>query len=272
MAKLQDIVPEIVNPCEGEQKVKQYHCTHMKSRLLAFRAEGVLQVTSKRAIFRASGHSITGNSVIQSEVPLEDISGISFYKGTFFSFKYLLLAILASLLVIVVFSVLAGVLIAEGSDPKSFMWICVIGGIIGIFAVPRKYVWNSALGGLSTFFLFFIGESPFIMSMLGYPTYSSNDMGLVNIVAFIMFIYTLVAFIIYARRFTMSLSIGSKGGSSTPIYVSGLTRFGYANTAAPRAIEAEPTVESEILIRELGALIMDIQKLGDYGIEKWTKK
>ena len=35
--------------------------------------------------------------------------------------------------------------------------------------------------------------------------------------------------------------------------------------------EVIPTDESETVIRELSALINDIQKLGDFGIDKWKK-
>lgn len=95
-------------------------------------------------------------------------------------------------------------------------------------------------------------------------------MAFFGVLAMLMIAYTLVALFLYARRLTMSLIIGSKGGSSTPIYISGMSSFGYANSAAPKAIEAEPTEETEQLIKELGALIMDIQRLGEYGIEKWV--
>ena len=47
----------------------------------------------------------------------------------------------------------------------------------------------------------------------------------------------------------------------TPIYISRLGGIA-ANVAAPRALKSEPTSETETMIKELGALIMDIQTLG----------
>ena len=35
------------------------------------------------------------------------------------------------------------------------------------------------------------------------------------------------------------------------------------------AQELLPTAETETAIQEVGAIINDIQRLGDYGIEKW---
>lgn len=291
-SNLKRIVPEIIVPCEGEKEVKQYHCTHLKSRLLALKAEGVLQVTNKRAIFRASGSSITGNSIIQSEVPIEDISGISMYKGTYFSLKHFILAVIAFLLINPIFSAVLGIFSLSRSFSSSansndlattIQVICAILGVIGIIAVPRKYIWNSILGGISTVSFFMVAGGSLLSSLggglLGGGRYggsfgigSKSNMAWIAIFGVITLIYTIVAIFLYARRLTMSLSIGSKGGSSTPIYISGVSSFGIANSAAPKAIEAEPTDETEELIRELGAMIMDIQKLGDYGIERWTNR
>jgi len=37
----------------------------------------------------------------------------------------------------------------------------------------------------------------------------------------------------------------------------------------PMTVEAEPAVDTEMAIRELGAIVNDIQKLGDHGVNKW---
>jgi uncharacterized Zn finger protein (UPF0148 family) len=279
--KLPDIVPEVITPSEGEQKVKQYHCTHLSSRLLGLRAEGVLQVTNKRVIFRASGKSITGNSIIQSEVPVEDVSGISIYKGTYFSLKHFIFGLLLVLILsnFIYAPILGILLLANDQVATVLQWLLAIASIFGVFAIPRKYIWNSILGGIATISFSMIAGSSILTNSFGlgsarrYGSYNSGkNMGWVIAFAVIMLIYTTIALFLYARRVTMSLSIGSKGGSSTPIYISGVRSLGFANNAAPKAIEAEPTSETEVLIRELGALIMDIQRMGDYGIEKWARK
>jgi len=38
------------------------------------------------------------------------------------------------------------------------------------------------------------------------------------------------------------------------------------------AIIAKPAQDAELIARDLGALIMDIQQLGDLGIQKWKEK
>ena len=44
---------------------------------------------------------------------------------------------------------------------------------------------------------------------------------------------------------------------------------GMALHAVAQALDAQPGPDAEALIKELGALIHDIQTLGDYGIERW---
>jgi hypothetical protein len=65
------------------------------------------------------------------------------------------------------------------------------------------------------------------------------------------------------------LAICSKGGSSTPISISGASGIGIFNASAGKALNAEPADEAEPMLKELGAIIMDIQTLGDIGIAKW---
>lgn len=86
-----------ISPAEGEQPVRSYDCTYYHSRLLGLEAKGQLWVTNKRLVFHADGKSNAGASVIQSEVPIADVSGISIYKGTYFSLLHLLAAFAVAL-------------------------------------------------------------------------------------------------------------------------------------------------------------------------------
>jgi len=89
-----DLIKDNVTPAEGEHSVRTYYCTYYQSKLLGLEAKGFLGVTNKRVIFQANGTSNAGNSVIQSELPISDVSGISSYKGTYFSLGHLLGAFL----------------------------------------------------------------------------------------------------------------------------------------------------------------------------------
>lgn len=78
-----------ITRAEGEGVVRTYHCISLNSLLLNLKAEGYLVVTNMRVIFYAHGMSFTGTSVMHSEVPIQDVSGISTYKGSYFSITHL---------------------------------------------------------------------------------------------------------------------------------------------------------------------------------------
>lgn len=84
-----------------------------------------------------------------------------------------------------------------------------------------------------------------------------------------MALYALLSIIWYSRRPTFSLEINSKGGSNTPINISGASGIGILDFVAGRALNAEPAAEAEKMLVELGAVILDLQQIGDLGLEKW---
>jgi hypothetical protein len=63
--------------------------------LLKFeRAEGRIQVTNKRVIFRAAGRSIAGRTTLQHEFAIDEIAGIEAQNNFKFSFLYVVFAAL----------------------------------------------------------------------------------------------------------------------------------------------------------------------------------
>lgn len=112
--------------------------------------------------------------------------------------------------------------------------------------------------------------SGLITSLLS-RSYGANAVvaGLSFFFAFIMGIYALFCIFWYARRPTFSLAISSKGGSDTPISISGASGLGLFSVSAGKALTAEPAADAELMLQELGAVILDIQMLGDMGINKW---
>lgn len=65
------------------------------------------------------------------------------------------------------------------------------------------------------------------------------------------------------------LEINSRGGSSTPIRIA--SAGGFLSTVAVNMPNALPGKDAEKMLHEIGALITDIQTLGDYGIAKWKR-
>lgn len=263
-------------PCDGEEIVRQYHCTQFRSKILGIEADGIMAVSNRRVIFHASGTSTSGNSVILSELPIADVSGITAYKGTFFSFKHILFAIFVSLLAS---SIVSGVLAALSMLDTTFGtilgWLCGIGlGAAALVYKPetsRISLLGSIMGScaLSSFSVI-VGSS--LVSLFNPFANRGSTFGKLLAVLFMLsaFIVWVITLIRYAKRETMSIMIGSRAGASKPIAIAGMSRMGIADSAAPKALlEAEPLPDMGRMIKELGALILDIQTLGEHGITKW---
>lgn len=267
-------------PAEAEAVVKTYHCTSMKSRMLNLKAEGHLVVTNKRVIFHASGSSYGGDSVLQSEVPIEDVSGMNLYKGNYFSLSHFLSALFISFILGSLVSAIVGALLTAvvGNNIRFdnyqemmtsvtvVVWLLGLAAIIGSFFIKSDKMLRSILATTGALIL---GAGSGLSLLGNFLSMNRDGSQLQLLVAVAAIIYAIVCFFLYARRVTMSLAVGSKGGSSTPIAISGVSSFSSTNTGALRALSAEPAEDADDLIKELGALVLDIQKLGDYGIQKW---
>lgn len=286
------LLEENLSPAEGESEVKSYHCTSFKSALLNLKAEGHLVVTNKRVVFHASGTSFAGKSILQSEVPIEDVSGISIYKGSYLSLMHLLGAFFLSAIIGgiangIIAEIIRSAINSIVNNPQSMtsdtfksvqtniqvvLWILAIGCLVVSFFLSRKNIFRSALAGTSSLLFFELGGLASITSLVQsymYTPQSGGDNSWILILGVLVGIYTAVCIFWYARRPTMSLTIGSKGGSSTPIAISGISSFGLYNTSASKALSAEPAEDAETLLMELGAMVMDIQVMGDLGIKRW---
>ncbi len=97
--------------------VKTYHCTSFRSKLLGIASEGYLEVTNKRAVFQAMG----GDSIIHSEVPIEDVSGISVFKGSYFSIMHLIGAPVLGLLLGSIASAVLGAIVSLVSRSNTIL-------------------------------------------------------------------------------------------------------------------------------------------------------
>lgn len=273
------ILEGALSPADGEMTVRTYHSTTLSSGLLGLKAEGYLAVTNLRVIFYATGNSFVGNSILQSEVPLADVSGISSYKGAHFSIPHLVTAAVASFIVAGLTSSIIGVLITgvlvalRSFDLAPFApLIFAVLFLIASTSAPREKIRRSILATCGATFLFGIGGLGLLTATLS--SFGGNSApGALGAFGFVFAaaaaIYALICYFWYARRPTMSLAIGSKGGSSTPIAISGISGFGLFSGTALRALSAEPAIDVDAMIKELGAMIYDLQVMGGDGVTKW---
>jgi hypothetical protein len=88
------IVPECISANENEIPVKQYNIAVLRNLFKLERAEGRMQITNKRVVFRAAGRSVGGRTTLQHEFAINEIAGIEAKRNYKFSFLYLVFAIL----------------------------------------------------------------------------------------------------------------------------------------------------------------------------------
>jgi hypothetical protein len=108
------IVPECISPDEGEIPVKQYNIAILRNLLRGERAEGRVQITNKRVIFRATGNSIVGKTTLQQEFAISEIGGIEARLNGKFNFLYLFFALIIA-------SISAPFLLGTLNGPQEWM-------------------------------------------------------------------------------------------------------------------------------------------------------
>ena len=281
---LKTLLNNSVSPSEGEENVKIYHCTTNKSKIIQLNAPGFLEVTNKRLIYQAQQETKYGKNIIHSEVPIADVSGIKSSKGNYFNISYFVLALLMSFFSYMILSILietVGQIYPKIGLNMIFGGILVALSLAGSFFVKRGKIWKtilaaSAFTGLTpTLFYSGINIQKLFLKISISKGFGSSLHGifgsLLLLAAFGIFIYILICAYWYAMRQAFSLTIFSKGGSSAPVRVSSITSFGSPGASMDGIMSTEPAVDSEQVIHELGAVILDIQTLGDLGIKKWKK-
>ena len=80
--------------------------------------------------------------------------------------------------------------------------------------------------------------------------------------------YIVIFMLLFGKSRTFGLFINSKNSGSSGIRIQG-NFFRSGNPA--ESIQANPAVDSETIARDLGALVMDIQQLGDLALNKWSE-
>ncbi len=273
-----DLLNHRIAPADSEFTVRTYLCTFYRSLLLDIDAEGFLSVT-KRIIFQTLSETSAGSCSIQSDMPIQDVSEVSGYKGTVFSFGRLLIGLAASWQLAVTASLLIAVVGARTHVPKLdpgplgdggrpigadvVGWLVAIAAFMGSITAGRASIWHTVLAFIATSAMAVLGDVT-LFEDLG-PSfvcpYNPNGVGIQLLLACLLAIYGLGCAFVYARRPTFTLTIHSKGGSGTPIAIAGGHGIGIPTLGLERALQVEPGNDAEVILKELGALVFDVQML-----------
>lgn len=283
------ITPDSIRNNESEIPIKQYNIAILRSRLKFMRAEGRLQVTNKRVLFRATGRSMMGRTTLQHEFSIDEIAGLEARKDYRFSGLNFILGLLA----INITSTLAAALLV--GIYRETTVLAVILGLIGAiaallpyFMVRKRFViklFTSAAGVACCAALqAHAAYSSFSSSMYGLFSGGSSSFSAWNILTVPLLIISVVAMIVnlfqvsFVPNLVFIIKTKSAMGGAIEIRrarVSGLFNLIFSSASDMEFTgynEVLPAAETDIAITEIGAMIDDIQKLGDLGVDKWIQR
>lgn len=271
------IVPDIIKPNDKEVPVKQFQVAKLRNRLFGIpymKAIGRIQVTNKRVIFRAPGKCVAGKTAISHEFAIDEIAGIESRREFVFNIWDLMFGVLFALVAGALLTWFDGVILKES---KSYLLTAFVAFFLGLagcvpFALLHKKWWLKVmcLGGTTMSLFTVAGFAEYfnyewlgvLLSLFGWVTLV---LGLIS-----LFFHTIkpnLVLMIKTKAATQAIDISRKKEN----IVAALLKGGAQNEEHTGYAEVLPEADAEKSIREIGAIINDIQKLGDFGIEKWKE-
>ena len=277
------IIRNHLSPAEGEIVVRTYHCTTISPvfALIGLKIDGYLTVTNKRLVYFSEGSSlfgVAGSSKHYDEVPLADVANISLSRGTRFSFLRLLGGLLfGQIPAVIVTSLLLLALSASGGGNPYMIRLCVFlqlfaAGLLVLssLSISRESVVRFMLAASG---LLLVASLPALAlaSGRGLPPLSPIYKQAMLILSVPLLGYWLWCLYWFIRREYLIMAIKSKTNWPPSIRIEGVSWWGRINVAADVAKGMAPAVDAESMFKELGAMLTDIQTLGDHGIKKWEQ-
>ena len=244
------IVPDLIQPCGQEIPIRQYDICATRSLLKGTWQEGRLQVTNKRVLFRLSGRNWIGKMQKSVEFALDDVTGIDIRNGNRLSFVALFLNVYYA-----AFFASIGNLLTQYLELLAV--ILGIAGALGISILLRKHYYAKLA-------VFSFAFAPMNM-------WAQSDERIRRVVGILVLLGFVLYFILASIRPNFSFKILTKSGGVSPIEEKRvdtvLTML--FNYFIARGMDVLPGKDAERAMDEVGTMIMDIQKFGDFGIQKW---
>lgn len=248
------IIPECVKSNESEIPVKQYTVATLRNRIFGIpytKAIGRMQVTNKRVIFRAPGRCLAGRTTLQHEFAIDEIAGVEARREYVFNIWDLIIGLIVTFFGGSIIITLIAFLCDGNPERDIVSTLFGIAGCIPFFMTKKKWLLKLLCLGGSFSSLFYGGGA--LLSIL-------------SIIPFFLILFTLF---IYSIRPNLVLLIKTKAANEAIDIRRKKIRPFTDKDEHTGYMEVIPADDAEKCIREIDALINDIQKLGDFGIEKW---
>jgi hypothetical protein len=265
------IVPDCIETYPNEIPVKQYDIAILETKLTGMRAEGRLQVTNQRVIFRAAGSSLLGKTLIQHSFALSEVGGVETRRDVQLGIANIIIGLLSALVVGGVFALFSRLI--YGSSAVGGVVFALFLGIVGLmpfFMVKKQFFikllcCGASLGSLLGAYL--------VMSTLsgrwGSTGSGFNVAQLSPVIAIFMVISGLlgvVALILSAIRPNFVFVIKTKGAAGVVEIRRKSLKEEYTGYE-----EVLPGKDADKAVREINAMIHDITSTVG-GIDKWIEK
>jgi hypothetical protein len=280
------IINTTLAPCDGERPVRQYRFMKMNLPIIGYKADASIQVTNKRILYHAIGTTVFGGKEESySEFSIDDVSGISIERSTSLNIPILLAFLLINIILIPInffFTVIGAGSALKGVDLSIIPIIFSIAAFIGAIVLCKKKYYgfshivnsvgqNIAVGGMIACF-----AGNWSSSISSYLGYSSGNSGIVSKVLLVLIILCIgvmywITLIMSLFKKNISVVVTSKSGASNAIDCSSNKSWLFGMNNLKSLIYFFETEEFPVMEAELGAMVSDIQKMGDYGIEKWSR-
>ncbi len=251
------IVPDCIQPEENEIVVKQYNIAKLRTRLKFMKAEGRMMVTNRRILFRAAGTSLTGNILQEHQFNLDQIGGIEMHKDYKFSIMNFIFCILLN--VFVLYLLMDAMINIDNGTV-----VAVVGTLLGIVGLVPTFVVYKRFWLKLTF--------AFISNICFLVTYEvADNNGFFAVLVILSYVIQLVDLIIVCFVPNLVIKIKTMGAEGAIVIGSQKAMFrrrtgdDYSGFA-----EVLPWDDTVMAMNEIGTMIDDLQKQGDYAVQKWS--
>ena len=280
------ILNTTLTPSDGERPVKQYRFMKMKLPIIGYKADASIQVTNKRILYHANGTNVFGSKEESySEFSIDDVSGISIERSTSLNIPILLAFLLINIILFpafLLFTYIGSIISVSGTNLSFIPIVFSIAAFVGAIVLLKKKYYgfshvvnsmgqNIAVGGV----IALLAGKINISSLLGYSDSSSGIVTATGILFALIIsciaVMNWITLIMSLFKKNISVVVTSKSGSTNTIDCSSNKSWLFGMNNIKSLIYFFETDEFPIMEAELGAMVSDIQKLGDYGIEKWSK-
>lgn len=267
------IVPDCIISNEGEVPIRQYDVAVFRSIMKGAFAEGKLQVTNQRVLFRASGFSLLGPNKMQYEFAIDEIAGIEIRND----YRLGIFHLFVSGIAVSYFTSAANGIFNKIAGVSSFLsgilaLVLFLWAMMFFVSVKRKQFFklffNSiAAGALSVHAL----TTKFMII----PVFSGNISSFIEGICLVVLLINviMIAFVpnlvleIKTKGANSSIEIRRKESNGILAFMFNMPKKEYTGYS-----DVMPGKDIEKARKELGALINDVNMLGDEAVEKWKER